>query len=191
MSVTGHEGDYSTNITITSAVVKAWPDGNLSIKVLGLNENPSITLGQWATNDTWVFSKTLSQDNYSGIDLTFSETTAKITLQITYANDAVQDYEIPANCTHVAVGFDFNGNISKIGFKHNDYSNGEPVSITITNAVILSSATGDEVELMFANLSNSATNPETGAVVYTKDADTQSMLHLGQLLVVRPRYQQR
>ena len=147
MSVEGHQGDYSTNITITSAVVKAWTDGNLSIKVPGVNENSTITLGQWATNDTWVFGKTLSQDNYSGIDLTFSKTTAKITLQITYANDAVQNYEIPANSTHVAVGFDFNGNISKIGFKHNDYSNGNPVSITITSAVILSSTTGDEVDV--------------------------------------------
>ena len=142
----GHSSNVS--ITINSAVVKAWGNGDLSIKVPGVNENSTITLGQWGTNDTWVFGKTLSQENYSGIDLTFSKTDKKITLQITYANNAVYSYEIPAESTHIAVGFEVDSNISKIGFKHNDYLNGEAVSITITNAVILSSTTGTEVDVL-------------------------------------------
>ena len=155
MSVGGHDGSYSTNITITSAVVKAWGDDiplnvatttNFTNWGFSYSDN-TITVSQYASGG-WQFAHPIPKTLYSGIDLTFSETEQKLTLQITYANDSEYSYEIPAGSTHIAVGFDVDSNISEIGFKHVDNGNSDDVSITITSAVVLSSTTGTEVDVL-------------------------------------------
>ena len=145
----------STEITVTSAVVKAWGNDiplnvatttNFSDWGFSYSDN-TITVSRYAPGGGWQFAHPISNTLYSGIDLTFSELAKKMTLRITYANSTECSYEIPEGSTHIAVGFDVDSNISKIGFYHGDNDNSNNVSITITSAVLLSSTTGDEVDV--------------------------------------------
>ena len=84
MSVTGHEGDYSTNITITKAVVKAHSTGevvelpfaNLSEPTEGYTkdaDNQTITIGKYVWACYWPFDPAINSDDYEKIVVTFAE----------------------------------------------------------------------------------------------------------------------
>ena len=154
-----HSGE-STNITVTSAVVKAY-DSNKDFTLnmayannfnnwgtFNVSEN-TIEVAQWSEGG-WPVS--LNKDKYCGVDFSFTETTAKITLKIVYADATEQSIEIPAGSTHIAADFIQNANISKIGFRHGDNDNSSNVSITITSAVVKAESTGEVTELSFSNL---------------------------------------
>ena len=141
------------------------------------SEAPALKVTNWAGGGGWQFATPLSQDDYCGVDFAMEPTVGDhVTFTITFEGGETQDIDVPAGTTSIKAGFAFNGGITKIGFSHGDYDGGvDPAVITITSAVVKANSTGEVVELPFADLSDSATNPETGAVVYTKDADNQTI----------------
>ncbi len=140
---------------------------------------PTLVFGNWSAGGGWQFETALSQDDYCGVDIAFNATTeTHVTFFIDYEGGAEQSIDVPTGSTSIKTDFAFTGGITKIGFKYGDWeatANENGCSITITSAVVKANSTGEVVELPFAGLSDSATNSETGAVVYTKDADTQTI----------------
>ena len=140
---------------------------------------PTLNFGNWSAGGGWQFETALSQDNYCGVDIAFEATTeTHVTFFIDYEGGAEQSIDVPTGSTNIKVDFAFTGGITKIGFKYGDWeatANENGCSITITSAVVKANSTGETAELPFADLSDSATNSETGAVVYTKDADNQTI----------------
>ena len=144
------------------------------------NENaPTLVFGNWAGGGGWQFETALSQNDYCGVDIAFEATTeTHVTFMIFYEGGGEQDIDVPTGSTGIKADFAFDGGITKIGFKYGDWeatANADGASITITSAVVKANSTGEPVELPFADLSDSATNEETGAAIYTKDADSQSI----------------
>ena len=140
---------------------------------------PTLNFGNWSAGGGWQFDTALSQDDYCGVDIAFNATTeTHVTFFIDYEGGAEQSIDVPTGSTGIKADFAFDGGITKIGFKYGDWeatANPDGCSITITSAVVKANSTGETVELPFAGLSDSATNSETGAVVYTKDADNQTI----------------
>ena len=140
---------------------------------------PTLVFGNWAGGGGWQFATPLSQDDYCGVDIAFEATTeTHVTFFIGYEGGAEQSIDVPTGSTGIKADFAFDGGITKIGFKYGDWeatANADGASITIISAVVKVHSTGEVVELPFADLSDTATNPDTGDVVYIKDADNQSI----------------
>ena len=140
---------------------------------------PTLNFSNWSAGGGWQFETALSQDNYCGVDIAFEATTeTHVTFFIDYEGGAEQSIDVPTGSTNIKVDFAFTGGITKIGFKYGDWeatANENGCSITITSVVVKANSKGETAELPFAGLSDSATNSETGAVVYTKDADNQTI----------------
>ena len=164
----------ASDLTLNASETVAFGDWGFSNEAA-----PTLNFGNWAGGGGWQFDTALSQDNYCGVDIAFNATTeTHVTFFIDYEGGAEQSIDVPTGSTSIKADFAFAGGITKIGFKYGDWeatANENGASITITSAVVKANSTGETVELPFADLSESATNAETGAVVYTKDADSQSI----------------
>ena len=138
---------------------------------------PTLKFTNWAAGGGWQFATPLSQDDYCGVDFTMEPTVGDhVTFTITFESGKTQSIDVPAGTTSIKTDFAFTDGVTKIGFSHGDWEGGaDPAVITITSAVVKANSTGETVELSFADLSESATDSETGNVIYTKDADNQTI----------------
>ena len=137
----------------------------------------AFTVQNWATGG-WEFETALSQDDYCGVEFAFEATSVKrVTFTITFEGGEEQAIDVPSGSTGFSADFAYSGGIKKLVFSYGDWDDGVPGDVTFnfTKAVVKANSTGEFVELPFADLSDSATNPETGDVVYTKDADNQTI----------------
>ncbi len=166
--------EAAEDLTLNASETVAFSDWGFSSEAA-----PTLNFGNWSAGGGWQFETALSQDNYCGVDIAFEATTeTHVTFFIDYEGGAEQSIDVPTGSTGIKTDFAFAGGITKIGFKYGDWeatANENGASITITSAVVKAHSTGQVVELPFADLSDSATNSETGAVVYTKDADNQTI----------------
>lgn len=166
--------EAAEDLTLNASETVAFSDWGFSNEAA-----PTLNFGNWSAGGGWQFETALSQDNYCGVDIAFEATTeTHVTFFIDYEGGAEQSIDVPTGSTGIKADFAFNGGITKIGFKYGDWeatANADGASITITSAVVKANSTGETAELPFADLSDSATNSETGAVVYTKDADNQTI----------------
>ena len=161
MSDSRYEGSYSNNITITSAVVKAYGnDRPLYVENTsgfggwGFNSDASastITLSAWVHDDGggWSFANALSQDNYCGINFDVNVTGSNVKLLVFYAGGEKQTIEVPTGNSIINADFIYLGNISKIGFGN---STDTEATITINSAVVKAESKGEVTELLFSNL---------------------------------------
>ena len=137
----------------------------------------AFTVQNWATGG-WEFETALSQDDYCGVEFAFEATSVKrVTFTITFEGGETQAIDVPSGSTGFSADFAYSGGIKKLVFSYGDWDEGVPGDVTFnfTKAVVKAHSTGETAELPFADLSDSATNSETGAVVYTKDADNQTI----------------
>ena len=144
--------DGSTDITVTSAVVKARADGDLTLAKSGT----ILSFGRWSECG-WSFGRALDKDKYYGIEMSFDEVNlTNLSLKIKYANESVQEVNVAKGSTTLSVEFNQYSNITGIYFYYNDYSyldgSGNNATINFTSAVVKAESTGEVTELAFADL---------------------------------------
>ena len=158
----------STDITVTSAVVKARADGDLTLAESGT----ILSFGRYSDYG-WSFGRALDKDKYYGIEMSFNEVNwTNLSLKIKYANESVQEVNVAKGSTTLSVEFNQYSNITGIYFYYNDYDrldgSDNNATINFTSAVVKAESTGKVTELPFAKLSESTEG-------YTKDADNQTI----------------
>ena len=146
--------DNSTNITVTSAVVKAHADGDLTLAKSGT----ILSFARW-TECGWSFGRALDKDKYYGIEMSFTEVNwTNLSLKIKYANESVQEVNVDKGSTTLSVLFNQYSNITGIYFYYNDYSNDDGsdnnATINFTSAVVKAESEGERVNLDLSKLSD-------------------------------------
>ena len=160
-----HSGG-STDITVTSAVVKARA-GDLTLAKSG----NILSFGRWSECG-WSFGRALDKDKYYGIEMSFNEVNwTNLSLKIKYANNIVQEVNVPKGSTTLSVEFNQYSNITGIYFYYNDYNrvdgSDNNATINFISAVVKANSTGEVTELTLADLGGT-TEETTQAVPLTR-----------------------